>query len=435
MTVVGTYDSDQQKIFFTRPVDIDGSVNIDGNINITGNMTFNGEAPSDSDGLVRSLSFSIDWRNADNTIYDIISTNSKVDTSAQVHYIRHHRDPNKFFAIPKCIPTDTSAIADPYYFIIYEFEFGSTAATRLSGITQTNYFDFESKLLAKGDYDSIVNMRGDQNPPFFSNDGTKLWFIGGPTFDGTNRNAWMVKFNLSTPFDITTSNNGSLSTRASTNGRTDFLRRATPLGYSVGGADVRKQWFNRDGTRFYSVTDPGQGFGVYYKDLSSAYNISLSLDDFNEDSSRMFVFSQNPPQDTISLQPWIDSADSDGYGNLYEFYGQTSFYSFSVILNNDNTSLYVRHRDSGGEEASVTIISSILGADPSNLTLPTIELNGGFLLAGIRDYLDSTTDYPRENSLSGMEMYLTNPLDINQDGFTSNANTQVPLAWKNIISG
>jgi len=426
MTVVGTYDSDQQKIFFTKPVDIDGSVNIDGNINITGNMTFNGEAPSDSDGLVRSLSFSIDWRNADNTIYDIISTNSKVDTSAQVHYIRHHKDPNKFFAIPKCIPTDTSAIADPYYFIIYEFEFGSTAATRLSGITQTNYFDFESKLLAKGDYDSIVNTRGDSNPPFFSNDGTKLWFIGGPGFDGTNRNAWMVKFNLSTPFDITTSNNGSLSTQATTNGRTDFLRRATPLGWAVGTAEVQKQWFNRDGTRFYSVLEPYDGYGVYYKDLSSAYNISLSLDDFVEDSSSMFS--------NGALQPWIDSADSDGYGNLYEFYGQTSFYSFRAYLNS-NTSIFVRHRDSGGEEASVTTYSSILGADPSNLTLPTIEVNGGFLLAGIRDYLDSTTDYPKENSLSGMEIYLTNPLDINQDGFTSNANTQIPLVWKNVISG
>ena len=432
MTVVGTYDSDQQKIFFTKPVDIDGSVNIDGNINITGNITFNGEAPSDSDGLTRSLSFSIDWRNADNTVYDILSTNSKVDASVQAHYIRHHKDPNKFFVVPRCIPTDTSAIADPYYFIIYEFEFGSTQETRLSGITQTNYFDFESKLLAKGDYDSIVNRQGSSNPPFFSNDGTKLWFIGGPTFDGSGRRCWMVEFSLSTAFDITTADNGSLSTQNSTT-RNDFLRRATPLGWAVGGQVVRKQWFNRDGTRFYSLGEPNDGSGVYYKDLSSAYALDITLDNFTQDTSYMVDAGSNPPQDLEQLQPWIDSDDSDGYGNLYEFYGQSSLFSFRVLVS--NTSILVKHRDSGGEEASATSYSAILGADPSNLTIPDLGNAGGLLLAGIRDFLDSTTDYPRQNSLSGMEMYLTDPFDINQDGFTSNNNTQVPLVWKNIISG
>ena len=416
--------SEEQKIFFTESVDIDG------NINITGNLLFNGEP------LVRSLSFSIDWRNADNTVSDIISTNSKVNTSDQAHYIRHHKDSNKFFAIPKCIPTDTSAIADPYYFIIYEFEFGSTAATRLSGITQTNYFDFESKLLAKGDYDSIVNRDGFSNPPFFSNDGTKLWFIGGPKFTEGGNNCWMVEFNLSTAFDITTSDSGSLSTRATgTETENDFLQRATPLGTSFTGGEVRKQWFNRDGTRFYSLMYPTDGSGVYYKDLSSAYNISLDLNSFAEDTSGMAqTGALGAPQDVSQFQPWIDSADSDGYGNLYEFYGQSSFFSFTVYLNN-NTSIYVSARDSGGEEASATTYSSVLGADPSNLTLPTIDLNGGFVLAGIRDYLDSTTDYPKENSLSGIEMHLTNPVDINQASFTSNAFTQVPLAWKNIITG
>ena len=424
MTVVGTYDSDQQKILFTK------DVNIDGNININGNITFNGEAPSDSDGLTRSLSFSIDWRNADNAVYDILSTNSKVDASARAHYIRHHKDPNKFFVVPICIPTDTSAIADPYFFIIYELEFGSTQATRLSGITQTNYFDFESKLLAKGDYDSIVNRSGRSNPPFFSNDGTKLWFIGGPTFDGSGRRCWMVEFSLSTAFDITTADNGSLSTRDSTI-KNDFLRRATPLGWASGGQYVRKQWFNRDGTRFYSLAEPNDGSGVYYKDLSSAYAIDITLGNFTEDTSGMASVGQSPPQDVEQLQPWIDSDDSDGYGNLYEFYGQSSFFSFWVQPG--NTSIFVKHRDSGGEEASATSYT-ILGADPSNLTIPDVSNRGGLLLAGIRDFLDSTTDYPAQNSLSDMEMYLTNPFDINQDGFTSNNNTQAPLVWKNIIS-
>ena len=36
MTVVGTYDSDQQKIFFTRPVDITGDVNLSGNLTVGG---------------------------------------------------------------------------------------------------------------------------------------------------------------------------------------------------------------------------------------------------------------------------------------------------------------------------------------------------------------------------------------------------------------
>lgn len=36
MTVVGTYDSDQQKIFFTKPVDITGDVNLSGNLTVGG---------------------------------------------------------------------------------------------------------------------------------------------------------------------------------------------------------------------------------------------------------------------------------------------------------------------------------------------------------------------------------------------------------------
>ena len=52
MTVVGTYDSDQQKIFFTKPVDITGDVdqigpvlNITGDVNLTGNLTVGGSSP------------------------------------------------------------------------------------------------------------------------------------------------------------------------------------------------------------------------------------------------------------------------------------------------------------------------------------------------------------------------------------------------------
>lgn len=36
MAVVGTYDSDQQKIFFTKPVDITGDVNLSGNLTVGG---------------------------------------------------------------------------------------------------------------------------------------------------------------------------------------------------------------------------------------------------------------------------------------------------------------------------------------------------------------------------------------------------------------
>ena len=52
MTVVGTYDSDQQNIFFTRPVDITGDVdqigpvlNITGDVNLSGNLTVGGSSP------------------------------------------------------------------------------------------------------------------------------------------------------------------------------------------------------------------------------------------------------------------------------------------------------------------------------------------------------------------------------------------------------
>jgi len=36
MAVVGTYDSDQQKIFFTKPLDITGDVNLSGNLSVGG---------------------------------------------------------------------------------------------------------------------------------------------------------------------------------------------------------------------------------------------------------------------------------------------------------------------------------------------------------------------------------------------------------------
>ena len=52
MTVVGTYDSDQQKIFFTKPVDIASDVditgpalNITGDVNLSGNLTVGGSSP------------------------------------------------------------------------------------------------------------------------------------------------------------------------------------------------------------------------------------------------------------------------------------------------------------------------------------------------------------------------------------------------------
>jgi len=52
MTVVGTYDSDQQKIFFIKPVDIasdvgstDPVLNITGDVNLTGNLTVGGSSP------------------------------------------------------------------------------------------------------------------------------------------------------------------------------------------------------------------------------------------------------------------------------------------------------------------------------------------------------------------------------------------------------
>lgn len=36
MSVVGTFDSDQQKIFFTKPVDITGDINLSGNLTVGG---------------------------------------------------------------------------------------------------------------------------------------------------------------------------------------------------------------------------------------------------------------------------------------------------------------------------------------------------------------------------------------------------------------
>lgn len=448
MTVVGTYDSEQQKIFFTRDVDIDGNIdtsgsvdidgnlNIDGNININGNMTFNGVAPSDSDGLTRSVSYSIDWRNADDTLGGLLSSADR----ANFRILRHHRDPMKFFVMPK-----TTA---GYHDKIYEFEFGSTRETRISGITQTNFFDFSSKL-------NTLGRTGTTNsPPFFTNDGTKLYFIGGGL--GNSGTVYVIKFNLSTPFDITTADSGTRQTKATSSGRTEFTEYHTPASRYGNGWTNFLHWFNRDGTRLYTSSALSSSVETWSIPLSTANELDINSNSTNrQEYTPRISHYQLPDRYLETTQSWIDSADSDGSGNPYEFYGQSSFYTFTVrgtpaetvTVGSSSTVSYgnelgIVWRGSGVEfNNSLPFYDQVesydyIGADPTILTIPSGRRNGGFIFAGIRDWLDSTDAIPGERSIANVEMYYLSFYDSTQayqDGFNPTKTAFTPITWTSIL--